>query len=208
MTSLYTKSEQIIVGLDLFRHGSARINRGLRNCHVFLCALWLTMFSANVQADPPTEYEVKAAFVHNIAKFVEWPASVSAQGTLRLCILDQEAFGEAAENLLRDKPVGSKVWEVVPLSTRASLKECKVLFIGAAEAGELPRLLDILKGSPVLTVGDTGGYAEQGVIINFYREQDKVRFEINKDAAERAGLKISSHLLKLARIVQNNGGVK
>lgn len=163
---------------------------------------------ASIQSEPLTEYKVEAAFVHNIAKFVEWPASVGAKGVLRLCVLGQGPFGKAAENLLQDKPLDNMVWKVVPVGTSANLRECQVLFIETSEAGNLPRLLDSLKGSPVLTVGNTGGYGEQGVIVNFYLEQDKVRFEINNDAAGRAGLKISSQLLKLARIVREAGGMK
>lgn len=169
-----------------------------------LGAILLAMFCVSVSAAPPGEFEVKAAFVHNIAKFVEWPTSASARGVLRLCVLGQGSFGEAAV-VLRGKPVGSTVWEVVPVTTRTNLRECQVLFIEASEAGDLPRLLGTLKGSPVLTVGDAEGYGEQGVMVNFYLEQDKVRFEINLAATSRAGLKISSQLLKLARIIQPKG---
>lgn len=168
-------------------------------------AILLAIFCASVQAAPPGEFEVKAAFIHNIAKFVEWPASISTRVALRLCVLGQGHFGEAAVGL-RGKPVGSMVWEVVPVTTRANLRECQVLFIEASEAGDLPRLLGTLKGSPVLTVGDAEGYGEQGVMVNFYLEQDKVRFEINLAAVRRAGLNISSQLLKLARIIQPTGG--
>lgn len=174
---------------------------------VRLGAILLAMFCAGAQAAPPSEYEVKAAFVHNIAKFVEWPVSISSKGNLRLCLLGQGAFGLAAGGL-RGKLVGSKTWEVVPVTARANLKDCQVLLIEASEAGDLPRLLGSLKDYPVLTVGDTEGYGEQGVMVNFYLEQDKVRFEINPAAASRAGLKISSQLLKLARIVAESGGMK
>ncbi len=175
---------------------------------VLLLAVLFGIFCPGAQAASSGAYEVEAAFVHNIAKFVEWPASVGAKGALRLCILGQGPFGKAAENLLRDKPIDNMVWSVVPVDTSANLRECQVLFIESSEAGNLPRLLDSLKGSPILTVGNTGGYGEQGVIVNFYLEQDKVRFEINNDSAGRAGLKISSQLLKLARIVREAGGMK
>lgn len=174
---------------------------------IWLGAILLAIFCAGAQAAPASEYEVKAAFVHNIAKFVEWPVSISAKGNLRLCLLGQGAFGLAAGGL-RGKPVGSKTWEVVPVATHANLRECQVLLIESPEAGDLPRLLGSLKDYPVLTVGDTDGYGEQGVMVNFYLEQDKVRFEINPAAANRAGLKISSQLLKLARIVAESGGMK
>jgi len=183
------------------RKGSKRKKHPL----LFLGVNLFVMFCAGVQAAPPGEYEVKAAFVHNIAKFVEWPASVGARGILRLCVLGQGAFGEAAGGL-RGKPVGGMVWEVAPVAAGANLSECQVLFIEASEARDLPRLLDSLKDGHVLTVGDTAGYGQQGVMVNLYLEQNKVRFEINLAAARHPGLKISSHLLKLARIVQATGG--
>lgn len=170
--------------------------------------LLLFLFPASLYAAPHTKYEVEAAFVHNIAKFVEWPTSVSAKGALRLCVLGQGPFGEAAENLLKDKQVGGRGWKVIPVSARVNLNECNVLFIGTGAKDELLHLLDDIKDSPVLTVGDTEGYAGKGVMVNFYNEQNKVRFEVNNDAAVRSGLRISSHLLKLARIVADNGALK
>lgn len=154
-------------------------------------------------AAPPTEYEVKVGFIHNIAKFAEWPAA-RAGGSLRFCVAGQDPFGGATA-ALQGKPVGGLVWEVVPAGSRTNVRECQVLFIAASEAGNLRRLLDSLRGSPVLTVGDTAGFAEEGVIANFYLDQGRVRFEINPDAAGRAGLKLSSQLLKLARIVRDGG---
>jgi hypothetical protein len=156
-------------------------------------------------AAPPTEYEVKAAFIHNIAKFVEWPAVPPSVRSAKLCVLGQNPFGEAL-GVLQGKPVGRLNWEIVPLDGSVSLKECRVLFISASERGNLGRILESIANHPVLTMGDSEGYAEQGVMVNFYLEQSKVRFEINQEAANRAGLKISSQLLKLARIVRPAGG--
>jgi hypothetical protein len=161
----------------------------------------------SAQAQAPTEYEVKAAFIHNIAKFVEWPATARTTGPLKLCILGQSPFGSALD-ALRGKPIGDKVWEVLPANQQTNLRKCNVLFIAASESGNLRKILDDIKDSAVLTVGDTDGYAEQGVMVNFYLDQNRVRIEINNDAAGRARLKISSQLLKLARIVAEAGGMK
>ena len=84
----------------------------------------------------------------------------------------------------------------------------QVLFIAVSESGNIRQILDGIEGSTVLTIGDTEGYAEQGVMVNFYLEDNMVRIEINIDAARRAGLNISSQLLKLARIVNQHGGVQ
>lgn len=169
-----------------------------------LVAILIAMYCQCIEA-APGEYAVKAAFVHNMAKFVEWPVLANDRGILRLCILRQAAFVDAAVSL-QGKAVGSRVWEVMLVTSSAELRACQVLFIGAAEADNLPRLLVSIKGSSVLTVGDSEGYAEQGVVVNFYVEQNKVRFEINLAAARRAELKVSSQLLKLARIIQPSGG--
>lgn len=168
---------------------------------VALCA----MLSPHIGAAAPlAEYEVKAAFIHNIAKFVEWPATSSVSGSARLCVAGKDPFGDALD-ALQGKPVGAANWEVVRVDGGRSLKECRVLFIAASERAHLTRILASIEGSPVLTVGDTEGYAGQGVMVNFYLEENRVRFEINRKAAARAGLAISAQLLKLARIVSGAG---
>lgn len=157
------------------------------------------------EAAPPTEYEVKAAFIHNIAKFVEWPAALPSSGSARLCLLGRSPFGNALD-ALQGKQIGQMSWEIVPLNSRAGLKDCRILFIAASERGDLGRVLQDIGNTPVLTMGDTAGYAGQGVMVNFYLEENKVRIEINRDAAARAQIGISSQLLRLARIVRENGG--
>ncbi len=91
--------------------------------------------------------------------------------------------------------------QVKRVKSTQNLKDCNILFITSSEKHNLSHLIDALGGSSILTVGDTEGYAEQGVIINLYIENNKVRFEINTEAAKRANLKLSSGLLKLAKIV-------
>lgn len=169
-----------------------------------LVVLLVPLLTAS-RAAPLEEYEVKAAFIHNIAKFIDWPAPAGGAGTMRLCVLGHDPFGGALDNL-QDKPIGNMVWQVAPAATGASLRECRVLFIASSESGNLRRILASLRGSAVLTVGDSSEFAEAGVMVNFYLEQNKVRFEVNVDATRRAGLKIGSQLLKLARIVYERQG--
>jgi len=157
-----------------------------------------------VLADAPTEYEIKAAFIHNIAKLVEWPNPPPGANALRLCILGKNPFGHAID-ILRGKQVGNLTWEVLPADPKTDLKECRVLFIAASESDDLGSVLDGIKGDATLTIGDTAGYAERGVIVNFYMEQNRVRLEVNVEAAQQAGLRIGSQLLKLAKIVHGTG---
>lgn len=172
-----------------------------------LRALLFLLPCLGAQAVPPTDYEVKAAFIHNIAKFVEWPAAARDGGALRLCVLGHKPL-DGALDALNGKPIGGKVWEVAPVDLPNNLGRCQVLFIAASESANLGQILESIEGDAVLTVGDSEGFAERGVMVNFYLEQNKVRFEINNGAALRAGFRISSQLLKLARIVAAAGGVK
>jgi hypothetical protein len=140
------------------------------------------------------EYRVKAVYLFNFVKFVEWP-SRAVPGPLTICVAGQNPFGAALDDALRGEMVNDR-----PLATRVILEPgpgCDVLFVprGAAAAA----YLGAARGSPTLTVGETPGFLEQGGIINFVLEGGKVRFEIDPKGAERADLRISSHLLRVAR---------
>lgn len=162
----------------------------------WLCAAVLSLGMTAAQAGP-TEYEVKAAFVYQIAKFVEWPPS---NAPLRLCVLGGNPFGAALESI-RGKPVNERKLEVLLLGAGADLHECTVLFVASAAERHLDRAIALARGAAMLTVGDTEGFARRGTMVNFFMENGKVRFEINQDAVRQGGLKISSKLLALARIV-------
>jgi len=164
-----------------------------------LCSLLLLLVLAPAHAGP-SEYEVKAAFIHNIAKFIEWPAAPRAPNALKFCVLGQNPFG-AALVALQGKFIGGMAWEVAPAIPRNRLKECSVLFISASEYENLNWVLNDIKDSPVLTLGDTEGYAGRGVMVNFYLENGKIRFEINLESANRAGLKVSSKLIQIGKLI-------
>lgn len=159
------------------------------------CALWLTLAPAHAG---PSEYELKAAFVYQIAKFVAWPP---ANAPLRFCVLGGNPFGAALEDI-RGKPVNERKLEVVQLSAAADPRECNLLFVAAPAERHLERIVAISRGAGLLTLGDTDGFAKRGAMVNFFLEDGKVRFEINLDAVRQGGLKISSKLLTLARIVE------
>jgi hypothetical protein len=164
-----------------------------------LASIWLFLPWAAATAEAASEYAVKAAFIHNIAKFVEWPKPAAGERKLRLCLLGENPFGEEIA-VLRGKPVGRMEWEVLPVGLD-DIKTCQVLFIPDSMQQQIGQIRQRINGNAVLTVGDTQGYAERGVMINFYMEDKKVRFEINREVALRAGLRIGSQLLRLGRIV-------
>ena len=164
------------------------------------CALSLALIPAQAA---PSEYELKAAFIYQIARFVEWPSSPEphASGSLRLCVLGGNPFGTALETI-RGKPINERKMEVSLLDMNADTRECNILFIAGPAEKHLERIAAISRGNGMLTIGDTQGFAQRGAMVNFFLESGKIRFEINLEASQRTGLKISSQLLKLARIVR------
>ena len=145
-----------------------------------------------------SEYELKAAFVYNFASFADWPPQ-AAPG-MSVCVIGQDPFGRALD-ALEGKVVKGQSLTVRRLSTIAEARTCRVLFISASEANNLPRLLDAVKDLPVLTVADMEDAAHQGVIIGLAIEKQRIVFEINVAAARHANIVLSSRLLSLARNV-------
>ena len=150
------------------------------------------------------EYRVKAAFLYNFTKFVEWPANGGGKAQpFRVGILGEDFFGDEIKGLA-DKTVGDRSLTVqrYPAWDDRAI-ESDILFISGSEEKNLTEILQRLDGTPVLTVGDTAAYARRGVMINFFMEDNKVRFRINLKQAQRTGFKISSRLLKLAVILDD-----
>ncbi len=146
------------------------------------------------------EYRVKAAFLYNFAKFVEWPpdAFKSPADPITICVLGNP-FGDRLTATINGKQIDERRLVVRELPDAAKASGCQILFV----AGEKKRgdLLGQVKMSPVLTVGETGGFAAAGGVVAFKLEDGRVRLQINVFAADRARLRISSKLLSLAEII-------
>lgn len=163
---------------------------------------------AETPAQTASEYDVKAAFLYNFTKFVDWPpAAFPDPASLKVCVLGDDPFGRSLQSVAGEQVANHKL-TVVRTDSLSRPAGCQVLFISHSERERLPQILAAVRDSPVLTVGDTKGFVDQGVIINFTLEGSKVRFEINTEAADRAGIKISSKLLQLAKRVVPNPGVR
>ena len=145
------------------------------------------------------EYQVKAAFIRNIVKFVAWPSG--APGVLTLCLLGEDPFNGAfsARSELGDgrSVTGRRIGKVQESG------ECQILFVSSDRRAALPEILDALGSRPVLTIGDGEGMAKAGLAFGLVVEAQKVRFEANLAAVRRAGLSASSRLLGLAKTVHN-----
>jgi len=174
---------------------------------IFIIAICLTVSSwTSVQAEPttPREYMIKAGFLYNFAKFVDWPEEVfeNSSTPLIIGILGEDPFGNDLDQIIKKKTVKERSILIKRLKTLDELKVCHILFISASEKSHLSKVISKTKDWHVLTVSEMEGFAELGGIINFTKEGNKIRFEINLDAAEQSGLKISSRLLKLAKIIR------
>ena len=145
------------------------------------------------------ENQVKAAFLYNFPKFVELPAN----DTLTLCIIGDDPLGDAMGTLDGQITAGKRI-VVKRVNSLNEISACQILFVSSSEQNNLGSILNYTRKKQILTVGDTQDFSKKGVIVNFYIESNRVKIEINIDAAERSNLKISSKLLKLARIIRND----
>jgi hypothetical protein len=151
----------------------------------------------------PTEYQVKAAFLYNFTKFVEWPerAFSSSAAPLNICIMGNNPFNtyldDISDNKVKGRPISI---QVNPGSEK--LDQCHILFISATEKNQLAHVIRRLQNAGVLTVADMEGFTNAGGMINLIMKDNKVSFDINLRMARLSGLKVSSQLLKLANTVQ------
>jgi hypothetical protein len=164
-----------------------------------LCATVLTLLAAvplhtEASGEDRLEYQVKAAFLFNFLKFIEWPAT-AGDGPWVIGVLGADPFGEALDQTVSGKIVNGRSVEIRRYSRLGDVKDCNILFISRAALGRT--------GIPVqpglLTVGETPGFLASGGIVNFYLEENRVHFEIRPALARATGLRVSSQLLKLGR---------
>lgn len=172
------------------------------------CLAVAGIWSSPARAQTPSEYEMKAVFLYNFAKFVEWPAEASGtpDPAFSICVVGTDPFGASLDQAVRGKSISRRSVTLRRVREAREARTCQIAFISPSERRRLRPILDSLGGSSILTVGDTEGFAEQGGMINFTLEDNRVHFEVNVDAAQRAGLKMSSKLLGLARIVKSKTG--
>jgi len=157
--------------------------------------------------DALSEYQVKAAYLFNFLKFVEYPneSFTDPLAPIVIGVVGDDPFGNALPQVVIGKTVQGRDLVIRIYRAGEDLRGAHILFISSSEKKRLPMILSGLRGSSVLTVADTEGFLEAGGMIQFQSENNRVRFAINVDATSRAKLKMSSKLLSLARVVGGNG---
>ena len=184
-------------------------SKGIFLGSIFLIFLLVTRQGALLawpQSDSPSEYQVKAAFLYNFVKFVEWPAEAfpDPHPPFIFGIVGDDPFESELISLISEKNLGGRRFLVRRFRRNEDLRQCHILFISLSEKKYLSQILDSLKGSSILTVSDAEGFTRSGGMIGFVLEENRVRLEISPKIAGRSQLKISSKLLALARIVDED----
>lgn len=158
-------------------------------------------------ADAPTrEYEVKAAFIFNFTQFIHWPdaAFASKDSPFVVATLGDDPFDGALEHAMAGKSVEQHPISVQHFASVDGVGPCQLLFVPATQDSSMKPLLAKLDSQPVLIVGESDDFSSIGGELRFFVEDQKMRFEINPDPIEAAGIKISAKLMKLARIYKKS----
>lgn len=160
------------------------------------------------QTDAPTEPEVKAAMIYNFAQFIEWPENEpKAPSSFAICVFGEDPIEPILESTVRGEVFQNRAVQVRRAASPVDAKACDIVFVTQSEKKRVPEFLEAVRGTRALTIGDTEDFVALGGMIAFKKQGNRVRFQINPDAATRAGLKISSKLLRLA-ILQSDTGMK
>lgn len=181
--------------------------RALEDCRVilvigFFAAAWffaapMGLAQGDAQAASPTQDEVEAVYLYNFAKFVTWPPTQKSD-VLNLCVLGKDPFGASLDQIVDDEKIDGRHLAVRRLRDENSVQDCAILFIGEPESSHLDRDLSAVAHLPILTVSDIPGFMQAGGTIQFVVQDNRVRFQVNLNAARKCGIALSSQLLKVA----------
>jgi len=168
-------------------------------CHTALLLLLSTVAARAGEA--LSEAEVKAAFLYNFTKFVEWPKQTfsSTNAPIQFAVFGDEEFSAKLKTLLGDKKAHGRSFEVKSIFTPQEAKNFHIVFVAGPESRRAAQVLEATKKAPVLTIGESDQFLDAGGMINLFFEDAQLAFEVSPESAQKAGLEISSKLLRLAK---------
>ena len=169
-----------------------------------LLAVFLLLI-AQTATPQSLEYRLKAEFIERFTRFIEWPERTEngIHSNFILCIAGKNPFGSYFENMARQVLIQNRRLDIRYGVTAEQMDGCNAVFISEPALSEIEKILAITMNEPVLTIADTPGAAQRGVMMNLYTEENRLRFEINRKTVERSGLRFSPKLLKRATIVND-----
>jgi YfiR/HmsC-like len=181
---------------------------GLRRLLLAVATAWglVSLPVAGAQSPKPTDYQVKAAYLYNFGRFVEWPvkSATAPNNSFTICVLGEDPFGQALDVTLAGETIGNQKVTARRISSPQESADCQILFISSSEAKRLNKIIEALDKNAVLTVSDIPQFSQRQGMIQFVLEENRIRFEVNLAATQRAGLTLSSELLKVATAVRKN----
>ncbi len=181
--------------------------RFLRN--VLLLVPMAAVCVAGVGAAPQsvTEVNLKSAFLYKFTLFANWNDGLGAEGSpISICVLGRDDLGDALQESVEGRRAHHRPLVVERPGDAREARDCHIVFIGWTDPSRVDRTLKALEGRPILTVGEIDGFAERGGMIAIVTRQNRLRLEINLRVVKNAGLRLSSQLLKLAKLVDVGGG--
>jgi hypothetical protein len=178
----------------------ARLGRVLLAASAFVTA----GSAAQTSTRSASEDQIRSAFLYQLAQYVEWPGPAS-KDAMRFCVLGQDDLAEMMGSALKDKAIQGRLITISKLVRADQLAGCHVAFVGLTRRKQLQELFERWEYPPVLLVGETDGFADSGGMVNLKIDAGRISIEINLNACRRAGLDVRSQLLRLARIVPEEG---
>ncbi len=167
-----------------------------------ICLVLPFLLTAEPQRGRPTQYDLEAVYLYQFGKFVQWPTAPPANEPFEICVMGRDPFAQALDNIIAGETIGKSPLRDERIESTDDAKQCRILYISASENERLEQILNRLGNTPVLTVSDLPGFVARGGMIQFVVLDNRVRFEINVSTAKRAGLNVSSQLLKVAAAVE------
>jgi len=175
-----------------------------RSLRCLFAVLFLPFSICFAQDSRPTESQVKAAYLYNFGKFVEWTsARGTVSGPFQICVLGRDPFGAVLDSTVNGESIAGKKISVQRIHRIQDATGCNILFISSSEEGHLATILSEAERMRLLTVSDIPHFAERGGVIGLVSQEDRIRFEVNRSTAEESHLLLSSELLKVAiRVIE------
>jgi hypothetical protein len=159
-------------------------------------------FQAGAQQTKPEEYQVKAAYLYNFGRFVEWPGAAANNKPFTICVLGQDPFGAVLDNTFAGESINNRKLEARRIASTREADGCEILFVSSSEAARTKEILTAVEKFRSLTVSDMPNFVANGGMIQFVLVDNKVRFEVSLKPAQKAGLNFSSQLLKVATSIR------
>lgn len=171
-------------------------------CAYVLCVfLPFALFAG--QRGRPTQYDVEAVYLYQFGRFVQWPTqTTSASDAFSICVLGRDPFGAGLDSTIAGESINEQRLEAERITDVRDAHRCRILYISPSEDAHLNAILDSLHAEPVLTVSDAPDFMARGGMVEFILQDNRVRFEINVAVTQKAGLSVSSQLLKVAAAVR------